>query len=54
MFHIYAISSIDEGIQILTGVPAGKRDSNGRFPAGTVNYLAYYKLKKYAQFNNNK
>ena len=48
-FHIYAISSIDEGIELLTGVPAGKRDSNGRFPAGSVNYLAYEKLKKYAE-----
>ena len=48
LFHIYAISSIDEGIELLTGVPAGKKDSNGNFPAGTINYLAYEKLKKYA------
>ena len=47
-FHIYAISTIDEGIEILTGVPAGKKDANGHFPAGTINYLAYEKLKKYA------
>ena len=50
-FHVYAISSIDEGIELLTGVPAGKRDSNGRFPAGSVNYLAYEKLKKYAEIS---
>ena len=48
-FHIYAVSSIDEGIEILTGVPAGKRDAKGKFPAGTVNYLAYEKLKKYSE-----
>lgn len=48
LFHIYAISTIDEGIEILTGVPAGKMDSDGKFPAGTVNYLAYEKLKRYA------
>ena len=48
-FHIYAISTIDEGIEILTGVPAGKKDSNGNFPAGTVNYMVYEKLKKYAK-----
>ena len=48
-FHIYAISTIEEGIELLTGVPAGKKDSNGRFPAGSVNYLAYEKLKKYAK-----
>ena len=50
-FHVYAISSIDEGIELLTGVPAGKKDAHGRFPAGTVNYLAYEKLKKYAEIS---
>ena len=49
LFHIYAVSTIDEGIEVLTGVPAGKKDKNGNFPAGTVNYLAYEKLKKYAK-----
>ena len=48
-FHIYAISSIDEGIEILTGVPAGKKDRNGNFPLGTVNYLVHEKLKKFAK-----
>lgn len=46
-FHIYAISTIDEGIEILTGVPAGKQNSDGKYPAGTINYLVYEKLKKY-------
>jgi len=46
-FHIYAVSTIDEGIEILTGVPAGKPNKEGKFPAGTINYLAYEKLKKY-------
>ncbi len=49
LFHIYAISTISEGIEVLTGVPAGKKDKDGKFPVGTVNYLAYEKLKKYAQ-----
>ncbi len=48
-FHIYAISTIDEGIEVLTGVPAGKKDKDGKFPAGTINYLVYEKLKKYAK-----
>ena len=48
-FHVYAISSIDEGIEILTGVPAGKKDTNGKFPAGTINYLVQEKLKKFAR-----
>lgn len=46
-FHVYAISTIDEGIEILTGVPAGKLNKNKNFPAGTINYLVYEKLRKY-------
>ncbi len=50
-FHIYAVSTIDEGIEILTGVPAGKKDKNGKFPLGTVKYLAYEKLKKFTKLS---
>ena len=46
-FHVYAVSTIDEGIEILTGVPAGKLNRAGKFPAGTINYLVYEKLRKY-------
>ena len=53
-FHIYAISTIDEGIELLTGVPAGSKDENGNFPAGTINYLVYNKLKKYAEISREK
>ncbi len=48
-FHIYAVSTIDEGIEILTGVPAGIKDRNGKFPLGTINYLAHEKLKKFTE-----
>ena len=54
MFHIYAISTIDEGIEILTGVPAGKKNKDGKFPAGTIKYLAYEKLKQYAKNSKEK
>ena len=43
-FHIYAVETIEEGIEILTGVPAGKKDI-----PGTINYLVYQTLKKYAK-----
>lgn len=51
-FHIYAISTIEEGIEILTGVPAGKKDKNGKFPLGTINYLAQEKLKKFSKMSD--
>ena len=34
----------------MTGVPAGKKDKYGKFPAGTINYLANEKLVKYAKY----
>jgi predicted ATP-dependent protease len=36
-FHIYPVKTIDEGIAILTGAPAGQRGPDGRFPQSTVN-----------------
>lgn len=36
-FRIYAVETIDQGIEILTGVPAGERDPSGKFPEGSVN-----------------
>ena len=36
-FAVYPIASIDEGIEILTGTPAGERAADGGFPEGSVN-----------------
>jgi predicted ATP-dependent protease len=47
-FHIYSVASIDEGIEILTGVPAGRLE-NGAYPEGTINFLADQRLKEYAE-----
>jgi lon-related putative ATP-dependent protease len=38
-FHIYAIEHIEEGIEILTGLDAGKANSYGEYPEGTLNYI---------------
>ena len=53
MFHIYAINNIDEGIELLTGVPAGKKNKNGEYTVGTVNYLVNEKLKRYSSKTEN-
>jgi predicted ATP-dependent protease len=47
-FHIYAVSSIDEGIEVLTDVPAGERDSAGHYPAESINGRAAKKLLQFA------
>lgn len=48
-FAIYSVSTIDEGIALLTGVPAGERGEDGRFPDGSLNRLVEDKLDLFAQ-----
>jgi lon-related putative ATP-dependent protease len=44
-FHVWAIDHIDEGVEILTGMPAGVRGEDGTWPEGTVNYLVNERLR---------
>lgn len=48
-FSIIPVTTVDEGIQILTGVEAGQRGPDGSFPAGTVNYLVDKRLREMAE-----
>ena len=48
-FHIYSARTIDEGIEILTGVPAGERQEDGTYPEHTVNYLVDKRLEEMAR-----
>jgi predicted ATP-dependent protease len=48
-FAIYAVGTIDEGIEILTGVKAGERGGDGGFAPGAVNRLVEDKLKSFAE-----
>jgi len=43
-FHIYAVKTIDEGLEVLTGTAAGEADAAGKFPEGTVNHLIAKRL----------
>ena len=43
-FHIYAISHIDQGIELLMETKAGERNKNGKFPKGTIHELVDKKL----------
>jgi lon-related putative ATP-dependent protease len=36
-FHLYPVTTIDEGIALLTGMPSGERDAEGRFPEDSIN-----------------
>lgn len=48
-FHIYTVETIEEGIEILTGVEAGRIQDNGKYPEGSVFYKADEKLSQYAR-----
>lgn len=48
-FHVWAVETIDEAMELLTGLPAGERDEEGRFPEGTFNQLAERRLIGFAQ-----
>ncbi|PKB82471.1 MAG: hypothetical protein BZY88_04380 [SAR202 cluster bacterium Io17-Chloro-G9] len=48
-FRIYAIKTIDEGLEILTGVPTGQRQADGSFPKGTVNHMVDQRLSELQQ-----
>ena len=43
-FHVYAVKTIDEGLEILTGVTAGEADDTGAFPEGSVNHMIAKRL----------
>jgi predicted ATP-dependent protease len=48
-FAVYAIKSVDEGIQLLTGLEAGDKGRDGRFPPDTVNGRVEARLKAFAE-----
>jgi lon-related putative ATP-dependent protease len=48
-FFVFPISTIDEGIALLTDCPSGARDERGEFAEGSVNRLVEERLKSYAR-----
>ena len=47
-FHIYGVSTVDEGIEVLTGVPAGDLQVDGEYPEGTVHRAVEQRLRQMA------
>ncbi len=48
-FRIWGVKTVEEGIEILTGIPAGKRGKDGKYPKGTVNFLVEKRLKEFGE-----
>jgi predicted ATP-dependent protease len=51
-FHIYAIHTVEEGIELLTGVPAGTLDDYGRYPESTVYGAIQARLERFRRALN--
>jgi lon-related putative ATP-dependent protease len=47
-FHIWPVKTIEQGIEVLTGVSAGERLSDGTYPEGTINYIVQQRLSDMA------
>jgi lon-related putative ATP-dependent protease len=48
-FHIYAVKTIDEGIEVLTGVEAGQRKGDATYSEGSINFLVNRRLTEMAE-----
>ncbi len=48
-FHIWQVATIEEGIEILTGVKAGQADANGEYPEGSLYKAVQQKLHQYLE-----
>jgi uncharacterized protein (UPF0128 family) len=48
-FRIWAIESVDQGMEILTGIPMGERDEAGNYPENSVNYRVEQRLAELAE-----
>ena len=48
-FHVYPVSTVDEGIALLTGKEAGERQADGTYPEGTVNRAVQDRLRDLAE-----
>ncbi len=44
-FHIWSVEAIDQGVEILTGVPAGELQPDGNYPEGTINRMVDKRLR---------
>ncbi|MCX8067271.1 MAG: AAA family ATPase [Anaerolineae bacterium] len=48
-FHIYPVRTVDEGVEVLMGIPAGERDERGQFPEGTLHARVLARLRELAE-----
>jgi predicted ATP-dependent protease len=48
LFNVWAINNVDQGIELITGIPAGEALLDGTYPKGTIHELVHTRLEEYA------
>jgi predicted ATP-dependent protease len=48
-FHVWPVETVDQAVELLTGLPAGERGEDGRFAEGSVNRRADDRLAEFAK-----
>jgi lon-related putative ATP-dependent protease len=48
-FRVYSITTVDQALELLTGVPAGERGSDGAYPPDSINGLVQARLTRFAE-----
>jgi predicted ATP-dependent protease len=51
-FHVWSARTVEDGIELLTGIPAGERDAEGRFPDGSVHARVEERLERWAHMDD--
>lgn len=51
VFHVHAVDTVDQALELLTGLPAGEQDTHGNYPSGSVNQLVIDQLDKLHQIS---
>jgi hypothetical protein len=48
-FHMYEVDSVDQALELLTGLPAGELGTDGTYPEGSIHYVVDKKLDEMAE-----
>ena len=54
LFTIYTVTHVNETLELLTGLPAGNKDSEGQYPPDSINYKVIARLKEISEISPEK
>ena len=54
LFTIYTVTHVNETLELLTGYPTGKKDADGQYHEGSINYRVISRLKEISEISPDK